>query len=426
MEAWFIELFSTTVDAVNVTVPVATSVKSMPEASLLVQWAKPEVLVQLAQLLVVVVGVWIAATSLRVSRRQMLRDVHTGQISNIHDAYVTDWKEKNFVRPVEVSVYVRPDGTRYACDLGKPGNPGDTKSYDAPYANRLDIRNLIRRHLQFNRIEAGDDYAKHKKTLLEFWSRSKIERTWEKAACYNLTSSLQDLGVLVRTGALPASYVFMNAGRHVIEEWVYGMELVYSDFRRPGLNVSLATMRADSETGAMRRHAEWLACACAIYWHNHYVDGIVNFFIAELERACKGKEQRLCAAKADDLYNLGDRIEFKLPLDISGIIKRERALFPLDNHLVHERIATSINADINDILYPDSKDWARTGVKASRRKRFQIFRRNKLPEILRKAREERSLLRRQLARGKLIVPFDQGHSRVSKLTTLAGKIAGRT
>ncbi len=346
-------------------------------------------------------GAFITGRSAAHARHQQLRNDYTSQISNVHDAYVNDWKEKKFVRKVAVSVYVRPDGSRYARDMGQPGNPGDPKSNDGEYDTRMDVRNLVRRHLRFNYIESGDDYEQRKRALLEFWERAKKELTWEKTACYNLTGSLQDLGILVRTGALPASYVFMSAGRHVIEEWVYGMETVYGDFRKPAHNVAVPGADGLPELGAMRRHAEWLACACAIYWHNHYTDGYLNFFIAEMDRACKGRNQRLCKAKTPGLYNLGDKIDLRLPLDIQCLKDRERALFPLDAHLLHRRIADSINADINDILYPTNPKRRRHGVNASRQPRFFAH----VPKPMKQATAARKRHAREITLGKIIHPF---------------------
>jgi hypothetical protein len=94
---------------------------------------------------------------------------------------------------------------------------------------------------------------------------------------------LQDLGAYVRVGAVPLNHVCMNGSRLIIEEWVYCMSQVYADYRRGDENITLQNLPEDRFIGAPRRHAEWLACAAAIYWTNVYRRGYVNYFVLEFE-----------------------------------------------------------------------------------------------------------------------------------------------
>jgi chorismate synthase len=147
------------------------------------------------------------------------------------------------------------------------------------------------------------------------------------------------------------------------------MSQVYADYRRGDENLTLARFSDDQFLGAARRHAEWLACASAIYWVRTFRRGYANYFVLEMEaelarqeavrqalkqsprdaaRAVEaGKNARAKrfaqarVAKRGYLQNIGE---------IPHVRARERILRDADKWLLDPDVSQTVSKEISQIL----------------------------------------------------------------------------
>jgi hypothetical protein len=305
--------------------------------------------------LVLIFSAYLALQSYRSSYAQNESASYAAKVSNINQSFLVQWKEKEFSLPVKVLTCEGVDGERRAFNTTEEVDKNFRIIGEDVYNKKSDIRNLVRRNYHLQYIKDGDPYSEQKKKLIELWDDSLKKNSWQKKATYNISWALQDLGALVRSGAMPAGFVFINGARLIIEEWVFCLGLVYEDFRKSGHNIQFRALTDNPELGAVRRHAEWLACASAIYWYNNYQNGYTHFYISEIARACAGSDYRRCVKAMKGLYNIGDKMNFNMPIDINCIKKRERELFSIDCVLSSYAASERINNDISAVLYPHDK-----------------------------------------------------------------------
>lgn len=165
------------------------------------------------------------------------------------------------------------------------------------------------------------DLEKEKKLVEADWLK---EGTVENAFAYQVSLALQNVGIMILSGALPIKIVLPSVAAIVVEDWNRCYKLVNEELRSPEL-----TLITPKETTApihfARRHAEWLAYAAAIY----------------LQRKSRGerRDQALFA------FGEAERIDFDESEE--RIRKREYALRKSEPALVSDKTSK----EINDFLY---------------------------------------------------------------------------
>ena len=102
--------------------------------------------------------------------------------------------------------------------------------------------------------------------------------SWQNRFAYEVSIGLEWVGAMVLSGAIPLVLVLSLDSLLIIEDWVYCKQLVANVIR--GQQPPLPKDRGYRPfVGFHRRHAEWLACAAAIYisdnWTSTQLDGLL-------------------------------------------------------------------------------------------------------------------------------------------------------
>ncbi len=103
-----------------------------------------------------------------------------------------------------------------------------------------------------------------------FLAATTKQGTWENRVAYELTLILNRLGNLTLAGAVPFSIVVSLLGRQIVEDFYLAHRSVRDTIRRDTGGLESRAEILGARVPDARRHAEWLASACAVhllmYW----------------------------------------------------------------------------------------------------------------------------------------------------------------
>lgn len=119
--------------------------------------------------------------------------------------------------------------------------------------------------------------------------RKKDEGAWDKlsaedkkseqnAVAYNTARAIEKVGNALSTGQVSARYVFTAAGARIIEDWILCSAHVKS-LQQAKASEFQPVDRNGFQIYWHRRHAEWLAALCALWFHKRGMTGIIEPFI---------------------------------------------------------------------------------------------------------------------------------------------------
>jgi hypothetical protein len=146
----------------------------------------------------------------------------------------------------------------------------------------MDARTIIRRKEEAN--------------MLEQTSFCK-EGTLENEFAYQISIALQNVGMMVLSGAIPIKLVLPNIGKMIVEDWIRCYPLV-EKIRKKEIEMKNKNS-SDFSISFSRRHAEWLAFSSAIYlsryWKGKDLDDLLKKFMSlykiDLEKMKKTEKQ---------------------------------------------------------------------------------------------------------------------------------------
>jgi hypothetical protein len=258
------------------------------------------------------------------------RVLYYNKVSNVERIFVNTWKDKKFDAPPGIGDYPKNRGQLRE----KIRMEFFPKTYSEDYSRKEDYQNVWEAEYK--------GWLEYSKKL-----RSEERRShWTARARYDLSLGLQDLGSLVRGGALPLDIVLTNGSRLIIEDWAYIQDLVFTDMRREGNNImpvflynsinsrGIATEKFDETLrnagfGAHRRHAEWISLLSCIYWRSNYSDGMTDLIIVKTEKTLKDFHDKIpnlvCADWVKSKYPGNKRLH-----SIPNIVYRENILRAAD------------------------------------------------------------------------------------------------
>lgn len=170
---------------------------------------------------------------------------------------------------------------------------------DEEVSNLKDARVFVREELR--RKEGETDEAARER----FLNSTSAKGSWHNQYAHELSLELQRLGAMVLAGAIPVNLVLAFHGYSIIEDWGYCSKLVKDHIQRTTKSPT-REVDIDGEKVTIpfhRRHAEWLACAAAIYMSRYFkggnLDELLRDFgdnmenIRKCERALRKSETEL-------------------------------------------------------------------------------------------------------------------------------------
>ncbi len=169
----------------------------------------------------------------------------------------------------------------------------------------MDARKIIRRKEEANSIEQTS-FCK--------------EGTLENEFAYQISIALQNVGMMVLSGAIPIKLVLPNIGKMIVEDWIRCYQLV-ERIRKKEIEMKNIGS-SDLSISFGRRHAEWLAFSAAIYLGNYW----------------KGKDLDDMLKKFMNLYKI----------DLEGVKKREKQLRESELEIITSRNTSN---EIKKFLY---------------------------------------------------------------------------
>ena len=93
------------------------------------------------------------------------------------------------------------------------------------------------------------------------------EGTIENAFAYQVSTALERVGVMILSGAIPINIVMVIFGADIVYDWCLCSELINKKMR--ATQFELTTPKNNTNIKFMRRHAEWLAYASAVYLYRN-------------------------------------------------------------------------------------------------------------------------------------------------------------
>lgn len=138
---------------------------------------------------------------------------------------------------------------------------------------------------------------------------------WQNKFAYEVSLGLEQVGIMILTGAIPLNLVLVLCAYQIIEDWGYCSILVKEKIR--GNDAPIPKSQDYKESVVFhRRHGEWLAYAAAIYMYKNYSGERLNYLISLIG-------------------------------EIEKIKKHEKKLRKFDSAIIPH----SVNKNIEDILY---------------------------------------------------------------------------
>lgn len=99
-----------------------------------------------------------------------------------------------------------------------------------------------------------------------FFEESLGLGTWQNRYAYEISLGLQQVGLMVLSGALPARIVLADIADTAVRDWMDCRPLVEDRIRKD----HQITSRTDDTISFQRRHGEWLALASALYLRERF------------------------------------------------------------------------------------------------------------------------------------------------------------
>jgi len=126
-------------------------------------------------------------------------------------------------------------------------------------------------------------HNKMKKSEDEFFTNTLINGKWENTFAHQLSFSLNRVGALILSGALPLKTVLSLSALSIIEDWYFCQKLILQDMRQDDFDIySKIQKDGNNKIPYSRRHAEWLAYACGIWMYDNWEGGKLNKYLKYL------------------------------------------------------------------------------------------------------------------------------------------------
>lgn len=120
------------------------------------------------------------------------------------------------------------------------------------------------------------------------------DEAWQNDFAYELSLGLEQVGAWIMAGAIPLRVVLALHSSQILEDWGYCSRLVNQRIRQDGLSPNNPA-KDDDSVYFERRHAEWLACAAAVYVRRNWHGASLEQVAPELSdlKAVKRRERTL-------------------------------------------------------------------------------------------------------------------------------------
>ena len=115
------------------------------------------------------------------------------------------------------------------------------------------------------------DVNNFEEELNRFLDKTVNRKTWQNKIAYQISLGVDQVGLYVLSGGLPAQFVFAVSANQLMEDWLYCSRLVTDIFRDPHEIKPKPGITSD-RIRFHRYHGEWIAYASTIYM-NKYWDG---------------------------------------------------------------------------------------------------------------------------------------------------------
>ncbi|WP_048148329.1 hypothetical protein [Methanolacinia paynteri] len=175
--------------------------------------------------------------------------------------------------------------------------PVPLKIDDTVVSNLKEARSFAKKKIVPNGTEINEE------ALNQFISAT-LRSEWENKFAYELSLSIQRVGVMVLAGAISLEFVLAVNGRQIVNDWLICSELVKKKIRVPTI-----TKNGDGDVDFQRRHGEWLAYASAIWlinnWEGKEID-LIRKRLGGLE-VIKKREEDLRNAEKDMIHRTTKR-----------------------------------------------------------------------------------------------------------------------
>lgn len=103
--------------------------------------------------------------------------------------------------------------------------------------------------------------------LNHYYEQSLIIGTVENKFAYEASLALQEIGLMVLTGAIPLEIAISSNGHQFMEDWLYCYKLVYDRIRS---TQKFVKRKIASKVGYPRIHAEWLSNFSYIFFSKEW------------------------------------------------------------------------------------------------------------------------------------------------------------
>lgn len=117
-------------------------------------------------------------------------------------------------------------------------------------------------------MKLGDD-NNYEEALNRFLDNTVNIKTWQNKIAYHISLGVNQVGLHVLSGGLPAQLVFAVSAYQLMEDWLYCSRLV-TDVLRDPLDLESKPGNTGDRIGFHRYHGEWLAYASAIYMNKYW------------------------------------------------------------------------------------------------------------------------------------------------------------
>jgi hypothetical protein len=152
--------------------------------------------------------------------------------------------------------------------------------------NLKDVRVFVRTELETRGNESREKLRKR-------FINSTLEKgSWQNRYTHELSLELQRLGAMVLAGAIPVNLVLAFHGYSIIEDWGYCSPLLECKIRGTKTPMREIDIDQKMEIPFHRRHAEWLACAAAIYMSQYFKGGNLDELLLSFGNDMEGIRER--------------------------------------------------------------------------------------------------------------------------------------